>query len=90
MIESIQVIIGLIGVVVGVLCFGAWAETRDAVFGALATFSVLAGLALFFTLPKIETEKPAYSFEWIDEETKCHWYGGKIVNCESFKYTEGL
>ena len=86
MIEYIQGAVGAVSIIFGGLCFSVWADTKESLFGLLGIILLLGGLTLFFTLPKIETEKPAYSFEWIDEETKCHFYGGKLINCETVRY----
>jgi hypothetical protein len=86
MIGFIQIAGGCISIVAGVFCIAVWMDYRNKLDLMTGFFLIAAGLILLIKLPKIETKAPPYSSEWIDEETKCHWYGGKIVNCESVRY----
>lgn len=84
-------IIGSMGAIAGMICLAIWLDQRNQkghlFFGLVV---VLSGLYLIIVEPKIESETPTYSSEWIDEETRCHWYGGKLINCETVRYMEGL
>ena len=82
---------GAMGIFAGMLYLAVWFNGRTkTLYLVLASLNISLGLAFILINPNSETEKPAYSFEWIDEETKCHWYGGKIVNCETVRYVEEL
>lgn len=90
MIESIQLAVGGMGVLAGVVCFAAYVDEKEKVFAIFALIFIPCGLWLLLTLPKIQNETPTYSSEWIDEETKCHFWGQTPLNCESVRYMEEL
>lgn len=78
--------IGAIGIVVGMLCLAVWVDDGGLKFSLfIGILGVMGGIFLIIIPTKPEPEKPTYSFEWVDEETKCHFYGGKLINCESVR-----
>lgn len=87
MIESI----GGISIVAGMFLIAVWFENKNLkaplVFGLLG---IAMGLFIVLACPSPKVEAPSYSSEWIDEETKCHFWDGNPVSCESVRYTEEL
>jgi hypothetical protein len=83
--------IGGISIVAGMFLIGVWLDDKKSkeplVFGLLG---VLMGLSLILIPQKPQAETPTYSSEWIDEETKCHFWNGSPVSCETVRYVGEL
>jgi hypothetical protein len=79
--------IGAMAIVGGMFLIAIWLDDKrfksPLVFGLVG---ITLGLSLVLIPPSPKLEKPTYSSEWVDEETKCHFHGGKIINCESVRY----
>lgn len=79
--------IGATSVVAGMFMFALWVDDKSLKFSLfVGILGVISGLSFVIIPTNPEPEKPAYSSEWIDEETKCHFYDGNPVSCESVRY----
>jgi uncharacterized membrane protein HdeD (DUF308 family) len=83
--------IGAMAIIAGMFLIAIWLDDKRhkvvLVFGLLW---VALGLAVVFIPQKPQAEKPIYSSEWIDEETKCHFWNGNPVSCETVRYVGEL